>query len=170
MFTFFGTARAQLGPRPPPFEVSSSHTITHKHKHTHTHTHTHVCARGRTPLKERSSRRSGLYPYNMQQTQQTNIHTLSGSRTHNPSNRAATWIVNSYLYQHQNVTLLNEGTTGICWTLSSPARCSKQNSQSLLSYCIISSSTALLTLFISVVLFHFLWRIYYVSTDSAYVQ
>jgi hypothetical protein len=44
---------------------------------------------GRTPLNECSARRRGRYLHNTQQTQETNIHALSGIRTRDPSNRAA---------------------------------------------------------------------------------
>ena len=55
-------------------KVSVSHTI----RNTHT--------RDMTPLYERSARRMDRYIYNTQQTQETNIHPLSGIRTRNPSN------------------------------------------------------------------------------------
>jgi len=62
-------------------EVSRSHTHTQTHKHTHTP--------DRTPLNQGTARRWGRYLHVMRQTQQTNIHTLSGIRTRNPSNQAA---------------------------------------------------------------------------------
>jgi hypothetical protein len=43
---------------------------------------------GRTPLNEWSARRRGRYLHNTQQTQEMNIHVLSGIRTCDPSNRA----------------------------------------------------------------------------------
>jgi len=52
-------------------EVSSSHTQTR--------------APGRTPLNELSARPAGRYPHKTQQTLETNIHVLSGIRTHDPS-------------------------------------------------------------------------------------
>jgi hypothetical protein len=58
-------------------EVRGSHTIRHSH------------TLGRTPLNEWSVRRRGRYLHNTQQTQETNILTLSGIRTRNPSKRAA---------------------------------------------------------------------------------
>jgi hypothetical protein len=73
---FFSCLRCnpQLGPRPPHFfYLSRSHTI----RHTHTHTHTS----GRTPLNDQSARRICRYLRNKQQTQETNIHALSGIRT-----------------------------------------------------------------------------------------
>jgi len=60
-------ARAQIGPRPPHFEFRY-HTQLDIHKH--------------TLVTETST-------YNTQQTQETNIHALSGIRIRNPSNRAA---------------------------------------------------------------------------------
>ena len=51
--------------------------------HTHTHTHTP----GSTPLNEWPARRRGLYLHNTQQTQEMHIRTLSGIRTHDPSNQ-----------------------------------------------------------------------------------
>ena len=53
------------------------------HRHTHTNTH------GRTPLDEWSARRRGRCLHNTQQTQETNIHVLSGIRTRDPSSQAA---------------------------------------------------------------------------------
>jgi len=52
-----------------------SHTIRH--------------TRGRTPLHEWSASRRGRYRHNVQQTQATNVHALSGIRTFDPSNKAA---------------------------------------------------------------------------------
>ena len=53
----------------------------------HTHTHTHTV---RTPLNQWSARRRGHHLQKTQQTQQTNIHSLSDDiRTRNPSNQAA---------------------------------------------------------------------------------
>jgi len=53
----------------------------------HTHTHTHKP--GKFPLNKRSARRRGHYLHNTQQTQETNIHALSGNRTRNLGNQAA---------------------------------------------------------------------------------
>ena len=50
-----------------------------------THTHTP----GRTHLEEESARHRGRSLHNVHQTQETNIHALSGFRTRDPSNRAA---------------------------------------------------------------------------------
>jgi hypothetical protein len=57
------------------FEFSISHTITH--------------TPGRTPLNERSPRLRCHYLHNTQQTQDTNIHALSGVRSLDPKNEAA---------------------------------------------------------------------------------
>jgi len=64
-------------------EVSSSH----KHN-THTHTHRKTTV-GKSPLNEWSARPTGRYLHNTQQTQQKNIHALSGIRTRDPSKPAA---------------------------------------------------------------------------------
>jgi hypothetical protein len=61
------------------FGVSRSHTIRHMSMRAH-------C---RTPLNERSARRTGRYIHSTQQIQETNIHALSGIRTRDPSNRGA---------------------------------------------------------------------------------
>jgi len=58
----------------PIVEVFRSITITH--------------IPGRTPLNERAVRRRGRYLHNTQQTQETNIHALSGTRTRDLSNQA----------------------------------------------------------------------------------
>ena len=75
-----------IGPRPPHywgFLITHTHTYTHTappfYTHTHTHTHTH-----RTALNEWSARRRGRYLHNIQQTQQTNIHALSGIQFQEP--------------------------------------------------------------------------------------
>ena len=52
--SFSVTQQPNLGPRPPPLEVSRSPKIRHKHTHTHTHT-------GKTPLYQWSARRTGRY-------------------------------------------------------------------------------------------------------------
>jgi hypothetical protein len=68
-FLFVSGDTAHLGPRPPRFEVSISHTV----RHTHTHS--------RTALNEWSVRRRGRYLHNTQQT--NNIH-----RTRDPRNQS----------------------------------------------------------------------------------
>ena len=55
------------------------------HTHTHTHTHTH----GRTHPNGSSALRRGHCLHHTEQTQQTNIHVLSGIGTRVSSNRAA---------------------------------------------------------------------------------
>ena len=52
---------------------------------TDTHTHTH----NMSPLNELSACHKGRYPHNTQQTQETNIHALSGIRSLNPSIQTA---------------------------------------------------------------------------------
>jgi hypothetical protein len=54
----------------------------------HTHTHTY----GNTPLNERSVRLTDRYLHNTERTQETNIHALRGIRTHDPSNRVASYL------------------------------------------------------------------------------
>jgi len=49
--------------------------------------HTHTA--DKTPLNECSAGHRSRYPHNTQQTQGTNIHTLSGIRTLDPRNQAA---------------------------------------------------------------------------------
>jgi hypothetical protein len=49
----------------------------------------HLITFGWTPLDEGSACRRGLCLHNIQHSQETNIHALSGIRTRNPSNRAA---------------------------------------------------------------------------------
>ena len=94
-------------------EVSRSHTVRHTHTHTHTyklththtfnthkqklinthtHTHKHKHAPCRTSLNQRSTLSTGHYLHNTQQKQQTNFHVLSGIRTDDYSNQAATVI------------------------------------------------------------------------------
>jgi hypothetical protein len=52
--------------------------------------HTQLDTPGRPPLNEWSARRRGRYlPNTHTHTQETNIHTLRGVRTRNPSNQAA---------------------------------------------------------------------------------
>ena len=53
--------------------------ISTAHKHTHS----------KSPPNEWTARRTGRYLHNTQQTQQTNIHTVCGIRTRDPSNPAA---------------------------------------------------------------------------------
>jgi len=50
--------------------------------------HTRIHTAGRTLLIEWSACRTDLYLHTTHQTQQKNIHALSGIRTRNPSNRA----------------------------------------------------------------------------------
>ena len=50
------------------------------------HTQLNTC--GMTSFKKWSARRRCRYLHNTQQTQETNIHVLSGLKTHDPSNRA----------------------------------------------------------------------------------
>ena len=54
-----------------------------------THTHTHARARGKTPLNKWSDRRRSRYVHNTQQTQETNIQSLSRIRICDPSNQVA---------------------------------------------------------------------------------
>ena len=51
--------------------------------------HTHKHTSGRTPLNEWSARHRDLCLHNTQQTQKTKNHALSGTRTRDPDNRAA---------------------------------------------------------------------------------
>ena len=55
--------------------------IFRSHKDTHTHSH--------TPLNKWSTRRRDRYLHNTQQTQETNIHSLSGIRTCDSNNQEA---------------------------------------------------------------------------------
>jgi hypothetical protein len=75
-------AAAHLGLSRLILKISRSYTI----RHTHTHTQHKSDS---TPLDERSARLKGCYIHNTQPIQETNIHVLSGIRTHNPSNRVA---------------------------------------------------------------------------------
>ena len=52
----------------------------------------HTYTPGRTPLDEGSARRRGLYMYNTQRTQGTNIHALGGIRNRSSSNLATSGI------------------------------------------------------------------------------
>jgi len=81
----FCGATTQLGSKGPRSLGFLVHTI----RHTHTHTHTHTDTPGRNPMNQLSARRRGRYLHNTQQTQETNIHALSGIRNSDPSNRAA---------------------------------------------------------------------------------
>ena len=74
--------------------------FTHKIRHTH--------ALGRTPLNDWSVHRRGRYLHNTQQTQKTNILTLSGIRTRNPSKRAA------FGYWYTEVTTDTTQQTDMC--------------------------------------------------------
>jgi len=146
-----------------------SRFLAHTQSHTHTHTHKRARAVGLLWKSDQLAAEAATYTICNKHNRRTSLSSVEFEPTI-PAIERPPGIGNSYLYQQQNVTLLNEGTTEICWTFSSQARCSKQNWQSLLSHCIIYSSTALLALFIGAHLFYFLWRIYYVSTDSAYIQ
>ena len=77
-FSFFCGATDPSKPRPICFEVSRSHTDTHTHTHTP----------GTTPLNKRSACRRGRYLHTIQQTQDTNTHTLYVICTCNPSIQA----------------------------------------------------------------------------------
>jgi hypothetical protein len=68
---YFRGATAPNRPGPPPYR---GFTLTFRHT-------TH----GRTPLDEWSARRRDLYLDNTQHSQETDIHTPVGTRTHNPS-------------------------------------------------------------------------------------
>jgi hypothetical protein len=65
MILLFSGATAQLGFRPPLFEVSRSHTDIHTHT-------------PRIPLDEGPARRRSRYLHNTQQTQEKNIHAPEG--------------------------------------------------------------------------------------------
>jgi len=75
---FFAALKPKFSSGRPIFEVSISH------RHTHTRTHS------KTPLNVWSASRRGRYLDKTQQTQETNIHTLSGFRTRYPRNQATT--------------------------------------------------------------------------------
>jgi hypothetical protein len=74
---FFCGATTQIGPGPPQIFMFLDHTQLDTY------------IRGRTPLNQWSARRRGRYLRNTQQTEETNIHALSGIRTRDPSKRAA---------------------------------------------------------------------------------
>jgi len=76
-------ATSQRGPRQSLF----SRFLDHTHKHARTRTHTHKA--GKFPLNVWSACRRGHYLHNTKQTQETNIHALSGNRTRNLGNQAA---------------------------------------------------------------------------------
>jgi hypothetical protein len=71
IYFFFVTKQLTPGPGRLVVEFSRSHTFIF------------------TPLYEWSARRRGRYLHNTQQTQETNIHALSESRTHDPGKQAA---------------------------------------------------------------------------------
>jgi hypothetical protein len=75
VFYFCCSAKAEIGPRLPLFEVSKSHTLRHTHPVGILWTSDQLVAEAAT--------------YTTQQTQETNFHALSGIRTRDPSNRAA---------------------------------------------------------------------------------
>jgi len=68
--------QANLGLCRPTVEASRSHIIRHKHK------------ASRTPLLESSSARRFLYLHDTKQTQEKDIHVLSGILNRDPSNLA----------------------------------------------------------------------------------
>jgi len=72
---------------------SMAHVTSCEVSRLHTHTHTYrerERERGsRTPLNEWSARRRGRYLHNTHNSQETNIHFLSGIRTRDPSSKAA---------------------------------------------------------------------------------
>jgi hypothetical protein len=74
LFVFSAAQQLNSGLGRPTVEVSSTGARTH--------------TAGRTPLKELSARRTHLYLHSIQQTQERNMHYLSGIRTRDPSNRA----------------------------------------------------------------------------------
>ena len=81
MVIFLYSATTQLGLGRLTVQVSTSHLHTV----------------GRSPLNEWPARHMSSYLHNTQQTQQTDIHALSGIRTHDPCTRAA---ADSCLWPH----------------------------------------------------------------------
>jgi hypothetical protein len=110
-------ATAPSGPGPPHYR---SFTITPRHTHT----------LGRIPLDEWSARRRDRdLTDNVQHSQGTDVHVLSGIRTHNPSKGAVTnprlrprshWIDTYFLYQNRdrNFTSQKVSTSESSCTLS----------------------------------------------------
>jgi hypothetical protein len=87
---FFCGATAQLGDRPP--HCWGLH-ITNNEIHT----------LGSAPLNERSARRRGCYLHNPQQTQEMNIHAVSGIRTRDRSNQAVSDLrLTPHCYRHRH--------------------------------------------------------------------
>jgi hypothetical protein len=81
--------------------------------HTHTHTHTHtLCG----ILKVGSARLKGRYIHNTQPAQETDIHTLSGIRTHRPSNRATVALLMSNLIKNLNTLIFRIQSNVYCAT------------------------------------------------------
>ena len=68
---------------------SNPHAPTRTYTHTRTHTHTHKHTPGSTSLNNLWARCRGHCFHNTQHKQETNIRTLSGIRTLNPSSRVA---------------------------------------------------------------------------------
>jgi hypothetical protein len=75
LYFIFCGATVQMAHWPSRFDVSRQHNETH--------------TAGRTPGNERSVHHRGSYLHDTQQTQPTNIHTFSGIRNRDSSNRAA---------------------------------------------------------------------------------
>jgi hypothetical protein len=69
------------------FTFSEAYARAHARAHTHTHTHTHT--RCDSPGRGIGPSQRPL-PDNIQQTEETYIHALSGIQTGNPRNRVAT--------------------------------------------------------------------------------
>jgi hypothetical protein len=82
-FTVCG-AKAEGESRQLRVQVSGSHTIRH--------------TVGRNSLNEWSARRTGRYLHNTQQTQDTNIHSVSEIRTRDPSNQQGDVVKFYYSY------------------------------------------------------------------------
>ena len=88
-FFFCGTT-TQIGLQSPRFEISKSHKIKRPRTHIHTKTHTHTPSRA--TLNQRSALCTNRYLYSTQLTQETNSYALSGIRTCDPSDQAASEI------------------------------------------------------------------------------
>ena len=89
----------QIGPQSPRFEISKSHTIKRPRSRAPPHTHTHR----RTPLNRRSARRTNRYLHSTQLAQETNSYELSGIRSCDPNDQAASdicldWRASVYIY------------------------------------------------------------------------
>jgi hypothetical protein len=72
------------------YTLTRTHTHTHAHTDTHGHARTHTHGRGKNLLSKWSGPRRGRYLHNTCKTQATNVHVLSGIRTRDPRNQAAT--------------------------------------------------------------------------------